>query len=233
MEAEGADIIEIGGEKAGPGVPVGTEEELNRVIPVIQGIRRRSAVLISVDSRKPEVARAAAAYGADILNDINGMRDPEMRRSIAETDLAVVIVHIQGQPRVHHPNPVYDSVMGNIVQFLHRRILECGADGIGSDRIAIDPGPSLGKNVNHDLQLMRSYGELRGFPQPNMLAVSRKRFVGTVLDEAEASDRLEGSLALAAYAMTQGVDMIRTHDVAATCKVASTLRAIAESDPRD
>jgi len=227
MEGEGADILEIGGEKAGPGEPVGVDQELRRVIPVIKGVRARSEVPISVDTRKPEVARAAATEGADIVNDINGARDLAMIRVVAETGLALVIVHIQGEPRVHQPNPIYHSVMGDVVQFLHERILECETQGIGPDRIAIDPGPSFSKGVDHDLELIREYGELRGFPQPNVLAVSRKRFIGITLDDVGPEDRLEGSLALAAYAVTLGANMIRTHDVAATKKVISVLSAVA------
>jgi dihydropteroate synthase len=226
MEAEGADIIEIGGEKAGPGEPVGVDQELQRVIPVMKGVRARSEVPISVDTRKPDVARAAAAEGADIVNDINGGRDSAMITAVAETGVALVIVHIQGDARVHQPHPVYHSVIGDVVQFLHERILECGAQGICSDRIAIDPGPSFGKAVNHDLQLMRDYGELRGFSQPSVLAVSRKRFIGAVLDGVAPFNRLEGSLALAAYAATMGASMIRTHDVAATKKAMSLLSAV-------
>jgi dihydropteroate synthase len=226
MEAEGADIIEIGGEKAGPGTPVAVDEELARIIPVLKGIRARSDLPISVDTRKPEVARVAAEEGADIANDINGARHPAMLQAVAETGLALVIVHIQGEPRFNQTHPVYHSVMGDIVQFLHERILECRAAGLCPDRIAIDPGPSFGKAVDHDLKLMRQYGELRGFPQPNVLAVSRKGFIGSVLNDGGPADRLEASLALVAYAMTQGADMVRTHDVAATRKVVSILSAV-------
>jgi dihydropteroate synthase len=227
MEAQGADVIEIGGEKAGPGDAVDAAEELRRVLPVIECIRQVSEVLISVDTRKPEVALSAAAAGADIINDINGLRAASMRHAMAETGVGVVIMHIQGAPRLHLPHPHYHSVMGEIGQFLHESVLACEASGIGGERIAIDPGPSFGKAVDHDLQLMRAYGELRGFPQPNVLAVSRKGFIGTVLNGLEPAHRLEGSLAVVAYAITQGVDMIRTHDVAATGRVISILSAVA------
>jgi dihydropteroate synthase len=218
MEAEGAEIVEVGGEKAGPGDPVSVDEELRRVIPVIEAIRRRSNIIISIDTYKPTVAQRAVEAGADIVNSIDGMRSKELRRIAAETGAGVVIMHIQGEPRVHQPHPYYRSVMGDIVQFLHTRITDCIADGIAPSAIVIDPGPGFGKTTSHDLQVLRDLGELRGFPYPTMLATSRKRFIGEVLN-MPPDGRLEGSLATVAYGLTRGVEIVRTHDVGATRRV--------------
>lgn len=225
MIEQGADIIDVGGEKAGPGAPISADEELERVIPVIEGIRRESAVPISVDTVKPAVARAAVTAGADIINSITGFQDPMMRRTAAETGAAIVIMHIQGQPRVENRHPQYDDVPAEVLGFLRARIAECLAEGIAPDRIIIDPGPGFGKSPLHDLAIIRHLAGLTALPYPVLLAVSRKGFIGEVLGTA-AEDRLEGSLAVAAWGTLQGVKIVRTHDVQATKRVITMVEAV-------
>jgi dihydropteroate synthase len=222
LEKDGADFIEVGGEKAGPGAAVSESEELDRVIPVLEGIRRRSDIRLSIDTRKPGVALRALMAGAQIVNDINGMRDPAMRRVVAETGAAAVVMHIKGSPRVAQPNPEYGSVVADIGRFLHDRIEDCKSEGIDPSKLIIDPGPGFGKSTLHDVSLLRHLHELRGFPQVLMLSVSRKSFLGEILN-APPEDRLEGSLAVTAFAMTIGVEFVRTHDVRATRRVVDVM----------
>jgi dihydropteroate synthase len=225
MIAEGADIIDVGGEKAGPGEPVSVEEEIERVAPAIRALKAETSVTISVDTFKPQVARAAVAAGADIVNGIGGMIDPAMRRVCADTGAVAVIMHIKGQPRVANPNPTYEDVFEEVYGFLEDRIAECIGDGIAVDRIIIDPGPAFGKTSEHDLEIIRHLDRLAELPYPLLLAVSRKRFIGDVLG-LEADDRLEGSLAVAAWGVMRGARIIRTHDVKATRRVVDMTAAV-------
>lgn len=228
MANEGAEIIDVGGEKAGPGHPVSAEEEIRRVVPVIEAIRRELTLPISVDTVKPEVAGAAMTAGADIVNSIGGFGEPAMQRVAAETGATIVIMHIQGQPRVPCPHPVYGNVVGEVRDFLVARAEECEAAGIPAGRIIVDPGPGFGKSANHDLAIMRRLDELTALPYPVLLAASRKPFIGALLD-LPVEDRLEGSLALATWGVMQGVRIIRAHDVRATarvCRMTETVLAI-------
>lgn len=230
MIDEGADIIDVGGEKAGPGDPVSVDEEIARVVPAIERIRRESDIPISVDTFKPEVARAAVRAGADMVNSIGGFGDPEMRRVAAESGAAAVIMHIQGEPRVRNPNPQYGDVVEDVREFLLRRAEECVEDGIKADRIVVDPGPGFGKTAEHDLALLRGLARLTELPYPLLLAVSRKPFIGSVLG-VDTEERLEGSLAVAAWGVMQGVSVIRTHDVRATKRVCVMTEAVLEETP--
>jgi len=224
--AEGANIVEVGGVRAGPGPTVPTSEELARVIPVIHALGDRVNIPIAVDTFDPLVAKAALEAGATIVNDINGLRNPAMRAVVRETAAGAVIMHIQGRPRVHQPHPHYDTVIGDIAQFFKDQIEVARSEGIHEERLAIDPGPGFGKLPSHDLEIVRRLGELQGFGRPVMLAGSRKAFIGRVLDGARPSDRLEGSLAVAAYAVLNRVQLIRTHDVAETQRMIETLEAL-------
>lgn len=225
MLAQGADIIDVGGEKAGPGDPVSVEEEIQRVVPAIEALRTRTNVPISVDTFKPEVARRAVEAGADIINSIGGFRDPAMRKVAAETGAAAVIMHIRLQPRVADPNPVYDNVVRDVRRFLEEGALACIAEGIPPNRIVIDPGPGFGKTSQQDVEVLRHLGALTSLPYPLLLAVSRKRFIGDVL-HLETDDRLEGSLAVAAWGTLHGAKIVRTHDVEATRRVIRMTEAV-------
>jgi dihydropteroate synthase len=225
MTAEGADIIDIGGERAGPGEPVSREEELRRVIPVIEAIRKESTIPLSVDTLKPEVARAAMDAGADIINSIGGFDDPALRRVAADTSAAVVVMHIQGKPRVHQHNPRYDDVAGDVRRFLLRRADKCLADGIPANRIMIDPGPGFGKTTEQDITLLRELASLTELPYPVVLAVSRKKFIGDILD-APPEERLYGSLAVLTWGVMNGIRLARVHDVLQSKRVCLMTEAV-------
>jgi dihydropteroate synthase len=224
LHSEGAAVIEVSGVKAGPGEPVLVEEELRRVLPVIRKLTDHR-VTVSVDTFSPQVARAAVEAGAEVVNDIDGMRNPEMVGAVAETGAAAVIMHIQGKPRVAQRAPAYRSVVSDIIQALDGRVAACEEAGIRRDKLIVDPGPGFGKTTQHDLAIVRGLGKLRATRCPVMLAISRKRFIGEVLDEPPAN-RLVGTLALTAYVLAfQAADLIRTHDVAATKQVIDIIEA--------
>jgi dihydropteroate synthase len=225
MADEGADLIDVGGEKAGPGNPVSIEEEIARVVPVIEAVRRRVDAPISVDTFKPEVARRAVDAGADIINSISGFRDTAMRTVAAQTSAAIVIMHIKGEPRVANPSPHYDDVVTEVQGFLQDRVRDCIADGIPEDRIIIDPGPGFGKTTSQDLQIVRGLQYLTSMNYPVLLAVSRKKFIGDVLD-VPVDERLEGSLALVAWGVLHGAKILRVHDVRATRRVVDMTTAV-------
>lgn len=225
MAEEGADLIDVGGERAGPGEPVSIEEEIARVVPVIERLVRDPGLPVSVDTFKPAVARAAVAAGAQIINGIGGFVDPEMIAVAADGSAAIVIMHIKGLPRVANPYPVYRDVVGEIQEFLQDRVSACTARGIDPERIIIDPGPGFGKTARHDLLALHGISTLTALPYPVLLAVSRKKVVGEVLG-GHPDDRLEGSLAVAAWGVSAGVRLVRTHDVAATLRVCRMTEAL-------
>lgn len=225
MAAEGADIIDIGGEKAGPGPAVSVDEEIGRVVPLIERLRRELPVPLSVDTFKPPVARAAVEAGADIINSIGGFGDPEMQKVARETGAVAVIMHIQGLPRVANSTPQYGDVVAEVVHFLEDRARECEAAGIAHDRIVIDPGPGFGKTAEHDIAVMREIGRCTALPYPVLLAASRKTFIGHVLGTS-VEDRLEGSLAVTAWGVMYGVKIVRAHDVRATKRVVTMTEAV-------
>ncbi len=225
MLAEGVDIIDVGGEKAGPGPAVSADEETRRVVPAIEAVRKRTSIPISVDTFKPEVARRAVEAGADIINSIGGFGELDMRRAAVDTGAAAVIMHIRREPRVADPNPVYGDVVRDVRSFLVHRVQECIADGIAPERILVDPGPGFGKTSDQDVEILRNLRDFTDLPYPVLLAVSRKRFIGDTLGLA-TDERLEGSLAVAAWGTMKGVKIIRTHDVKATRRVVRMIEAV-------
>lgn len=225
MVEEGADIVDVGGERAGPGDPVSPDEEIRRVVPAIEALRREVDVPITVDTRRADVARAAIEAGADIVNSISGFDDPAMRQVAAQGEAAVVIMHINGSPRVANPTPQYDDVVAEVRQFLLQRAELCRTDGIPAARIILDPGPGFGKTSDHDLALMRGLPELTDLPYPVLLAASRKTFIGDVLS-AHVDERLEGSLAVITWGVLCGVRIVRVHDVKASKRVCTMVEAV-------
>lgn len=225
MISDGAGLIDVGGEKAGPGDPVSVSEEIRRVIPVIEALHSDLSVPISIDTFKPPVARAAVAAGAGIINGISGLTDPALRRIAAESGAAVVIMHIQGMPRVANPRPRYRDVVAEVREFLEQRARQCVMEGIPAERIIIDPGPGFGKTTEHDLEVLRHLAELTALPYPVLLAASRKKFIGDLLG-AGVTERLEGSLAVVAWGVLQGVKMVRVHDVRSTRRVVAMIEAV-------
>jgi dihydropteroate synthase len=230
LAAEGADIIDIGGESTRPGAtPVSLEEELRRVVPVIDELARRTKALVSIDTRKPPVARAALAAGASIVNDVAANRlDAEMGRVVAETGAAYVLMHMQGTPETMQKNPAYKDVVADVHEFFDKGLSQLAAFGVGPERVILDVGIGFGKTLEHNLQLLRGLGSFTKWNRPLMLGVSRKSFIGAMTGEAQAERRLSGSLACACWARMAGVQLFRVHDVAATRQALNMIEAITE-----
>jgi dihydropteroate synthase len=215
--AEGADIIDIGGESTRPGAePVSVQEELDRVIPLVEKIRAEFSVSISVDTSKSLVMSEAIAAGADIINDVMALRGEGSIEAVAASNtVKVCLMHMQGEPRTMQKNPKYDNVVENIKAFLLMRTQACVNAGIASNRIIIDPGFGFGKTVVHNLLLMKHLQVFSQLGYPVLVGISRKSFIGKILNK-QVTERLYGSLALAVLAVKEGASIIRTHDVAAT-----------------
>lgn len=211
---EGADIIDVGGESTRPGAePVRLEEELRRVIPVIERLKDRADQPISIDTRKAEVARRAIGAGAGMVNDVSGMTaDPEMVETVASAGVPVVIMHTAGTPRDMQRNPGYRDTIGEIFDWLGARIEHAVAHGIRKSRIIIDPGIGFGKRLSDNLLLIRSLASFRKLNCPILIGPSRKAFIGRVLD-AEKDERMEGTAAAVALSVANGASIIRVHDV--------------------
>ncbi|MDW7709063.1 MAG: dihydropteroate synthase [Deferrisomatales bacterium] len=218
MIAEGADIVDVGGESTRPGAePVPAEEELRRVLPVIEHLAPRVPVPLSVDTVKPEVARTAAAAGASIVNDVSGLRaDPGMAAAVAQAGCALVVMHMRGTPRTMQRDTRYADLVGDVLEGLEQSVDLAVAAGVPRDRVIVDPGLGFGKDVQGNLLLLRRLGELRGLGCPLLVGPSRKSFIGKVLGSEVPKDRLEGSLAAAVVAVCNGAHIVRAHDVAAT-----------------
>jgi dihydropteroate synthase len=227
MAEEGAAIIDVGGESTRPGAAaVSVQEELARVIPVIEQLAARVAVPISVDTSKPAVMSAAIAAGASLVNDVRALREPGALDAVAGTGAAVCLMHMQGEPRTMQASPAYDDVVAEVRRFLAGRVEACVAAGIARDRICVDPGIGFGKLPEHNLALLANLGRLADPAIPVLVGVSRKSLVG-IITGRPAAERLAGSVAFAALAASRGAAIIRAHDVAATVdaiKVASALR---------
>jgi dihydropteroate synthase len=228
MVEEGADILDIGGESTRPGSEaVSVDEELRRVIPVIEGIARRSSAPISIDTYKARVAREALAAGACIVNDITGLRsDAKMPEVARQAGAAVIVMHMQGTPRTMQDNPHYDDVIGEISAFLKQQADAALAAGIARDQIVVDPGIGFGKNLEHNLEILRRLAGFKALGYPVLVGPSRKRFIGTILD-LPVDQRLEGTAAAVALAIANGADIVRVHDVAQMVRVARVADAIA------
>ena len=229
--AEGADILDIGGESTRPNAEaVSEEEELRRVLPVIQELARRgvsATVMLSVDTMKPAVARAAVEAGAVIINDVAAHRtDRAMWDVVRETGAAYVVMHMQGTPQTMQQQPRYDDVVREVGEFFQERLNALRAHGVSPDQIIFDPGIGFGKTTEHNLELLAGLAQFRACERPVLIGVSRKAFIGTVTGAREAADRLPGSLACACAAVAQGAQIIRTHDVAATHQALRLTEAI-------
>ena len=232
MEQDGADIIDIGGESTRPGAkPVEEENELERVIPVIQRLRDLSDIPISIDTYKANVAGAALDAGADLVNDISGLRfDTNMIPLVAERRVVVVIMHIQGSPREMQVDPHYDDCVADVLEFFRRRIDLCVKHGIDKSKIVIDPGIGFGKRLNDNLDILSRFDEFTRLGVPVMVAASRKSFIGQLHDaEKDAHLRLGGSLSAAIVGVMQGGAIVRAHDVAETVEALKLLQAVKES----
>lgn len=230
LAAEGADIIDVGGESTRPNArPVDEGEELRRVIPVIRELSEHA--VISIDTMKAGVARAAIAAGASVINDVAANRfDREMARVVSESGAAYVLMHMQGSPQTMQKNPSYKDVVAEVHEFFDKGLSQLAAFGVAQEQVILDVGIGFGKALEHNLQLLRGVGGFTKWNRPLMLGVSRKSFIGTVTGEAEAAERLPGSLACACWARLAGVQIFRVHDVAATRKALGMTEAIMAPD---
>jgi dihydropteroate synthase len=223
--AEGADWLDVGGVKAGPGPEVTEAEELDRVVPLVEALRGRTDAVISVDTFRPGVARRALAAGADVVNDPSGLRDPLVAEAAAEAGAGLVVMHTGGPPRTRPHRPAYADVVAEVRAFLLDRAALARRHGVPAERLIVDPGHDFHKNTFHSLELTRRLGELADLGYPVLVAFSNKDFVGETLD-VPLDQRLEGSLAAAAFAVTAGAAIIRVHEVEATVRVVRMTEAI-------
>jgi dihydropteroate synthase len=216
MVTEGADIIDVGGESTRPGA-VGVLEsvETERVVPVIERIARTLDVTISIDTSKPGVMAAATAAGAHIVNDVRALRAPGAREWAARSGVGVCLMHMQGEPRTMQQHPHYQDVVAEVSQFLVGARESCLSAGVAQDAIVLDPGVGFGKGLEHNMTLLKELPRLAALGSPLLVGVSRKSFIGRVLDRG-TEERLYGGLGLAALAVSLGARIIRTHDVAPT-----------------
>lgn len=221
----GADWVDIGGVPFGRGPAVSTVEEIDRVAPVVAAIAAESDVVVSVDTNKAEVARAAIEAGAAVVNDTSGLGDPEMATAIADSDAHVVITHSVGPPRVEKPAARFDDVVREVRQFLEGRVERAVAAGIPRDRIIVDPGHDLDKNTLHSLELTRRLDEIADIGLPLLVAVSNKDFIGESLDR-EQGRRLAGSLSAMVSCIERGARIVRMHDVEAAVDAARMAEAV-------
>jgi dihydropteroate synthase len=224
-DAEGADLVDIGGVPFGRGPAVSLDEEIERVVPVVRAIAAASDIAISVDTFSAEVARQSIAAGATVINDSSGLFDPGMAGVVAASDATLVLTHSLAPPRAAPPRPEYGDVVVEVVAFLRDRVARAVAAGVPLDRLVVDPGHDLNKNTLHSLELTRRLDEVVAIGLPTLVAVSRKDFVGETLDAAKA-DRLEGSIAAAVMSVTKGARLVRVHDVRATVAAMRMVEAV-------
>ncbi|WP_448810783.1 dihydropteroate synthase [Agromyces bauzanensis] len=221
---EGADWIDIGGAKFAPGPPIPVADEVDRVVPIIAALADSGAVL-SVDTFHAEVARAAIAAGAHVVNDTTGLRDPAMADVVAETGAAVIVTHSLAAPRTPYPSPRYGDVVTEVVAFLRERVAFAEARGVASDRIIVDPGHDLNKHTLDSLELTRRLDEVTALGHPTLVALSNKDFVGESLGRPR-EQRVEGSIAAAAYCVMRGARIVRVHNVRETVDAMRMIGAI-------
>ena len=227
MIDEGTDILDIGGESTRPGSdPVSAGEEAERIVPVIEEIRRWSDVPISADTRKAVVAEKALEAGADIVNDVSGLGDdPDLPALVAEKGCPVVLMHMRGSPKTMQQDPFYEDVVSEVTKELREKVELALSHGISGGRIILDPGIGFGKRPSDNLQLLRHIGELRTSGYPVLVGLSRKSFIDKLL-RVPVEERLAASLAAEAYAILQGAEIIRVHDVKETVHLVKMLAAI-------
>ena len=225
LVAEGADILDIGGESTRPGAKaVSLQEELDRVMPVIEGLHDVS-VPLSIDTCKPEVMRAALAAGASMVNDINALQQPEALAAVAASNAAVCLMHKQGKPASMQEQPRYEDVVSEVMTFLRERVMLAISAGIAQDRIVIDPGFGFGKTLEHNLTLLRNLDKMATLGVPVLAGLSRKSMLGAITGQA-VEQRLPASIAAALLAIQRGAGIVRVHDVQATCDALKIWQAV-------
>jgi len=217
LAEEGAHILDIGGESTRPGsTEVNTDEELERILPVLEGLKNCGAVL-SVDTRHGETMKAALAAGAGMMNDVSALtHDPAALNVIAASDAYICLMHMQGTPKTMQQNPQYEDVVHEVYDFLKERIQACVDAGVDHKRIVCDPGIGFGKTLEHNLNLLKNLDKFHDLSVPVMLGVSRKSFIDKICGDIAPEDRLPGSLSAAIWGLQQGIQIFRVHDVAET-----------------
>ncbi len=230
MVADGAAVLDIGGESTRPGAaPVSAAEEMARVLPVVEAIASELDVIISLDTSTPALMREGAALGAGLINDVRALAREGALEAAAATGLPVCLMHMQGTPQTMQDAPVYDGVVQEVAAFLRGRVLACEAAGIGRDRLLLDPGFGFGKTVGHNLQLLQGLPRLAEEGMPLLVGLSRKSMIGKLIDR-DVAERLPASLALAVMAAERGAAIIRTHDVRATADALAMWVALREQE---
>ncbi len=236
MVAEGAHIIDVGGESTRPGAsPVSAEQEIDRVVPVVEALARELDVCISVDTSKPQVITAAVRAGASLVNDVRALQEPGALEAAAETDAWICLMHMQGQPRTMQANPRYNAVLTDVRDFLLDRVRVCVGAGIERERLILDPGFGFGKTLENNLDLLANLGVLQATGHPVLVGVSRKSMIGTITGR-DAGERVHGSVAAAVIAAMQGAAIVRVHDVAATAdglKICEAVMAHAQGELKE
>ncbi len=226
LAGEGAALIDVGGESTRPGAPpVAVEEQLRRVVPVIEALRAATSAIISVDTSEPAVMRAAARAGAGLINDVRALRAPGALEAARDSGCAVCLMHMQGEPRTMQDAPTYTDVLAEVRDFLARRVAWARAAGVAADQLLVDPGFGFGKNLAHNLTLLRGLAEITRGDTPVLVGLSRKSLIGTLTGRSGA-ERIHGSVALAVLAVARGARIVRAHDVAATVDALKVTAAV-------
>jgi len=230
MVAEGAAIIDVGGESTRPGAPpVSAQEELDRVLPVVERLARELPIPVSVDTSKPEVMRAAISAGAGLINDVRALRSPGALETVAASEVPVCLMHMRGEPGTMQQEPRYADVVAEVRAFLAERVRACESAGVGRERILVDPGFGFGKTLAHNLSLLRHLDRFADLAAGVVAGVSRKSMIGALLD-APVGERLSGSLAAAVIAAWRGARIIRAHDVRETVQALRVCVGVLEAD---
>ena len=229
LAEEGADILDIGGESTRPGaVEVSVQEELDRVIPVIEAIKKELDIIISVDTSKHDVMSAAVTAGVDMINDVSALSDQKARQVVADSGLPVCLMHMQGKPRQMQKNPSYNNVVVDVKDYLQNVAALCEQSNIASENIILDPGIGFGKTLEHNLKLLAAVPEIRAFGYPVLIGVSRKSMIDHLL-KRDVDQRLPASIGLAVQAVLNGADIVRVHDVRETHDAVRAVEAVAHA----
>jgi len=228
LAADGADLIDIGGESTRPGSQrIEAVEQIRRILPVLQAAATRLPIVWSVDTRSADVASAAIDAGATVINDISaGRDDPDILRLAAQRQLPIILMHMQGEPQTMQANPHYENVIEEVKSFFTERIRAAQSVGVNTKQILLDPGIGFGKNVNHNLTLIREMKQFTQLGRPLVIGTSRKGFIGVISGEPQPNQRLLGTAATVAWSIANGADIVRVHDVAPMLKVVRVIRAI-------
>ncbi len=231
MLNEGASIIDIGGESTRPNAPdVALNEELDRVIPVVEKLKAEFDVVISVDTSKAAVMKAAIQLGADMINDVRALQGEGALQACADSDVPICLMHMQGQPRTMQTKPEYQDVITDIKAFFQQRIVDCEQAGIERNRLILDPGFGFGKTLDHNVALLAGLEQFADLGLPLLVGISRKTMIGALLDDAPVDQRLYGSVSAAVIAAMKGANILRVHDVKATADAIKIVQAVRQNN---